>query len=97
VVAQLKKDEKVLAAAGGFTSLWAVTWLGTTVMAAGSVAQGAFAVGGVMAGSGLTALWWKTRAVSRYHESDDEDQREAEAEAEKPQKGEGRLSKTQKG
>lgn len=77
MVAQLKKDEKVLAAAGGFTGLWAVTWLGTTVMAAGSVAQGAFAVGGVMSASGLTALWWKTRAVSRYHdEGEDEEEKD---------------------
>lgn len=96
MVAQLKKDDKVLAAAGGFTSLWAVTWLGTTVMAAGSVAQGAFAVGGVMAGSGLTALWWKTRAVSRYHASEEEERTEAEADEEKPQNGEGRLGKTQR-
>ena len=73
-MAQIRKDEKVLAAAGGFTGLWAVTWLGTTVMAAGSVAQGAFAVGGVMSASGLTALWWKTQSLKRYHESDDEDE-----------------------
>ena len=72
MVAKLKKDERLLAAAGGFTGLWAVTWLGTTVMAAGSVAQGAFGVGSVMAGSGLTALWWKTRALAQYHEANEE-------------------------
>lgn len=88
--AHLKKDEKVLAAAGGFTGLWAMTWLGTSMMAAGGVAQGAFAVGGVMAGSGLTALWWKTRALSRYHEAEIKEEEEPTPETE------GRLSKTQK-
>lgn len=69
----------MLAAAGGFTSLWAITWLGSTAMAAGAVVQGGFAVGSVMAGSGLTALWWKTRAVRRYHELGEEATQEAEA------------------
>lgn len=70
------RDQKVLAAAGGFTGLWALTWLGTSAMAAGAVTQGAFAVGSVMSASGLTALWWKTRAVGTYHEA-------AEGESEK--------------
>ena len=78
MVAKVDKDEKVLAAAGGFTGLWALTWLGTSMMAAGSVAQGAFGVGAVMSGSGLTALWWKTRTVGRYHDA------AAEAESETP-------------
>ena len=73
MVAKLGKDEKVLAAAGGFTGLWAITWLGTSVMAAGSVAQGAFGVGAVMGGTGLTALWWKTRAVGQYHAADEDE------------------------
>ncbi|HUR67985.1 MAG TPA: hypothetical protein VM370_01975 [Candidatus Thermoplasmatota archaeon] len=72
MVAKLDRDQQVLAAAGGFTGLWAVTWLGTTVMAAGSVSQGAFGVGSVMAGSGLTALWWKTRAMKQYTDMNEE-------------------------
>lgn len=82
MVAKVDKDEKLLAAAGGFTGLWALTWLGTSMMAAGSVAQGAFGVGAVMSGSGLTALWWKTRTVNRYHDA------AAEAEAEPHAPGE---------
>lgn len=74
MVAKLRKDETLLAAAGGFTGLWALTWLGTSMMAAGSVAQGAFGVGAVMGGSGLTALWWKTRALGHYTEAADEDE-----------------------
>lgn len=62
----------MIAAAGGFTGLWALTWLGTSMMAAGSVAQGAFGLGAAVSGGGLTALWWKTRAVGRYHAAPDE-------------------------
>lgn len=58
-----KRDEKVLGAAGSFTGLWALTWLASTAMGATAGVQGGFAVGGVMAGSGLTVLWWKTRAL----------------------------------
>lgn len=90
MTAKLSKDDRFLAAAGGFTGLWAVTWLGTSVMAAGAVVQGGFAVGGVMAGSGLTALWWKTRALTRYQaDSADED---AQAGSSEPD----HLSRTQK-
>lgn len=78
MVAKLTKNEKMLAAAGGFTGLWAVTWLGTTVMAAGAGVQGGFAVGGVMAGSGLTALWWKARALSAYLGDDEEEEGSSE-------------------
>lgn len=77
MVAKLDKDDRLLATAGGFTGLWALTWLGTSVMGAGGVAQGAFGVGAVMSGSGLTALWWKTRAVGRYHEADEPHEPEA--------------------
>lgn len=57
------KEEKVLAGAGSFTGLWALTWLASTAMGASASVQGGFAVGGVMAGSGLTVLWWRTRAL----------------------------------
>lgn len=74
MVAPAARQEKALAAAGTFTGLWALTWLGTTVMSAGAGVQGGFAVGGVMAGSGLTALWWKTRALGAYHATEDEEE-----------------------
>ncbi len=57
-------DERAVGAAGSFTGLWALTWLGSSVMGAGAAVQGAFAVGGVMASSGLTLMWWKTRAIA---------------------------------
>ena len=72
MVAKAKKEEKVLAAASGFTGLWALTWLGTSMMAAGSVAQGAFGLGAAASAGGLTALWWKTRAVGQYHSAGEE-------------------------
>ena len=72
MVAKAKKEDKVLAAAGGFTGLWALTWLGTSMMAAGSVAQGAFGLGAAVSGGTLTALWWKTRAGGQYHAAGDE-------------------------
>lgn len=68
---KLDEQTKVLAAAGGFTGLWALTWLGSSVMGAGGVATGAFGVGTVMSGSGLTALWWKTRML-KDHDHDAE-------------------------
>lgn len=58
-----KREEKVLGAAGSFTGLWAITWLASTALGASAGVQGGFAVGGVMAGSGLTAMWWRTRAI----------------------------------
>lgn len=80
MAAKPTKDEKVVAAAGGFTGLWALTWLGTATMGAGAVVQGGFAVGSVMAGSGLTALWWKSRALQRYHEASADESQEPPAE-----------------
>ena len=73
--------ERLLAAAGSFTGLWALTWLGAATSGAGATVQGGFAVGGVMAGSGLTVLWWKTSALRalqrRDAEADDEAERAA--------------------
>lgn len=71
-------NERVLAAAGGFTGLWALTWLGAATTGAAGAVQGGFAVGGVMAGSGLTLLWWKTSALRMLQKQD----ADAEAEAE---------------
>ncbi|MFA5862711.1 MAG: hypothetical protein WDA16_13555 [Candidatus Thermoplasmatota archaeon] len=62
-----------MVAASGFTSLWALTWLGAEALAVSSAMQGGFAVGGVMAGSGLAALWWKTRAMRSLCADEDED------------------------
>lgn len=56
-------SEHVIGAAGGFTGLWALTWLGSSALGATAAVQGGFAVGGVMAASGLTVLWWKNRAL----------------------------------
>lgn len=70
--------ERVLGAAGSFTGLWALTWLGATAAGAAPALQGGFAVGGVMAGSGLTALWWRVSALKEL----DRDKRKREAEAE---------------
>lgn len=74
--------ERVVVAASGFTSLWALTWLGASAVGASTAVTGGFAVGGVMAGSGLTMLWWKTarmrslhakaEAAAHRHEQDDE-------------------------
>jgi hypothetical protein len=69
---RLEKDEKVLVTASGFTGLWAITWLGASMMGAGGAAQGAFGVGAVMSGSGLTALWWKTRELHQRFRDDAE-------------------------
>lgn len=72
-------SDRLLAAAGGFTGLWALTWLGAATAGVGGPVQGGFAVGGVMAGSGLTVLWWKTQALRMLQQQD----AEAEADAEK--------------
>ncbi len=66
-----KRDDSVLAAAGSFTGLWALTWLGSSVMGAGAAVQGAFATGGVMAGSGLTVLWWRYQAMTAIEDADE--------------------------
>jgi hypothetical protein len=63
--------EKVVAAAGGFTGLWALTWLGTSAVDPSSAVTGGFAVGGVMASSGLTALWWKAQRMRHLSEQAD--------------------------
>jgi hypothetical protein len=68
--------DKVLVAASGFTSLWALTWLGAEALAVNAAMQGGFAVGGVVASGGLAALWWKTRTMKQLH-SDDEDDEDA--------------------
>jgi hypothetical protein len=78
--AHATQEDKVLVAASGFTSLWALTWLSSGAMAAGAVAQGGFAVGSVMAGGGLAALWWKTRAIRSYQDAAEE------AEGDKPER-----------
>ncbi|HWG90804.1 MAG TPA: hypothetical protein VNZ52_08165, partial [Candidatus Thermoplasmatota archaeon] len=61
-----------------FTGLWALTWLGAQAMNPSTAIQGGFAVGGVMASSGLTALWWKTRMTVALGEES-----EAQEEADK--------------
>lgn len=69
------EDEDVVVAASGFTSLWAMGWLGAEAMAVTTAVQGGFAVGGVMASSGLALLWWKTstlRALKHPHDADEE-------------------------
>lgn len=71
-------EDRVLAAAGSFTGLWALTWLGATTAGAAATVQGGFAVGGVMAGSGLTLLWWKTSALRMLQKQDAEADAEAE-------------------
>ena len=77
-------SDRVLAAAGGFTGLWALTWLGAATTGAGAGVQGGFAVGGVMAGSGLTLLWWKTSALRMLQRQE----AEADAEADKASQSE---------
>jgi hypothetical protein len=71
-------SDHVLAAAGGFTGLWALTWLGAAATGAGGTVQGGFAVGGVMAGSGLTLLWWKTSALRMLQKQNADADAEAE-------------------
>lgn len=74
------REERVMVAASGFTSLWALTWLGASAVSASTAVTGGFAVGGVMAGSGLTMLWWKARRMQALQESEEP----AEADAESP-------------
>lgn len=57
------RDEQVVVGASGFTSLWAITWMGAEAMAVNTAVAGGFAVGGVMASSGLALLWWRTRTM----------------------------------
>jgi hypothetical protein len=73
------KQERVVVAASGFTSLWALTWMGAEAMAVNTAIQGGFAVGSVMAGSGLALLWWKTRTMKQL-QTDEEAREHAEAE-----------------
>lgn len=67
-MAHATPPEKVVVAASGFTSLWALTWMSAEALAVNAALQGGFAVGGVMAGSGLAVLWWKTRTLGKLHE-----------------------------
>ena len=78
------KDEKVLVAASGFTSLWALTWMGAEAMAVNTALQGGFAVGSVMAGSGLAVLWWKTKTLRSLHDQAEKAAAAAAAAAESP-------------
>jgi hypothetical protein len=64
--------EKVVAAAGGFTGLWALTWLGASAVDPSTAVTGGFAVGSVMAGSGLTTLWWKAQRMRHLSQQADE-------------------------
>jgi hypothetical protein len=75
------KDEKVVVAASGFTSLWALTWMGAEAMAVNSALQGGFAVGSVMAGSGLAILWWKTKTLRDLHDESEKAEAAAAAKA----------------
>lgn len=68
------RREKLVSAAGGFTGLWALTWLGATAsMSPSAAVTGGFAVGSVMASSGLTLLWWKTRAMRALVDDEEEE------------------------
>ncbi|GEM_PF-3697276 len=78
-------SERVVVAASGFTSLWALTWLGAGAVGASTAVTGGFAVGGVMAGSGLTMLWWKTKRMQALHARADAAARQHEADHEAPQ------------
>ena len=72
--------EKVVVAASGFTSLWALTWIGTEALPLTGGIQGGFAVGSVMASSGLALLWWKTRtlhAIAKSHDPEPEREKDA--------------------
>lgn len=69
------KQEKLVAAAGSFTGLWALTWLGAGAAPVSAAVTGGLAVGSVMASSGLTLLWWKTRSM--HHLLDDEEEDES--------------------
>ena len=64
-------SEKAVVAASGFTTLWALTWIGTEALPLDPSIQGGFAVGGVMASSGLALLWWKTRTMRQLHPNEE--------------------------
>ena len=78
----IEPTDKVLAAAGGFTGLWALTWLGAEAAGMSAAVDGCLAVGSVMGASGLTVLWWKTRALRLLHEAAAAESKQAEAERE---------------
>lgn len=65
--------DRVLVAASGFTSLWALTWLAAGAVSGAAAVHGGFAAGGLMAGSGLSLLWWKTRAIREYQADQDDE------------------------
>jgi len=75
------KEERVLVAASGFTSLWALTWLGASAVTASTAVTGGFAVGGIMAGSGLTALWWKAKRMEALQAQGEDERHDAEGES----------------
>jgi len=77
-VREKKDPEQILGGAGSFTGLWALTWLGAQAVGVSSAVQGGFAVGGVMAGSGLTIMWWRLRALQQL--DPEEQEREARRE-----------------
>lgn len=73
-------QEDVVVAASSFTSLWAMGWVGAEALAVSTAVQGGFAVGGVMASSGLALLWWRTRTLRglRHPEEEAEEKRAEE-------------------
>ena len=74
-------DDDVVVAASSFTSLWAMGWIGAETLAVSTAMQGGFAVGGVMASSGLALLWWKTRTLRELqHPADEAEAKRAEDE-----------------
>ena len=74
-------NERAVVAASGFTSLWALGWLSAEAAAASTAVAGGFAVGGVMAGSGLTVLWWKAQTLRELrHEHERAEEKRAEEE-----------------
>lgn len=80
------REERVLATAGSFTGLWALTWLGASALGTSTAIQGGFAAGGLAAASGLATLWWKTRALESLADAAAEAEREArDAEDEEPE------------
>lgn len=67
---KLDKTDKMLVSGASFTGLWALAWLGSSMMGAGATAQGAFGAGTVMGASGVTTMWWKMRALHQYQKED---------------------------
>jgi hypothetical protein len=51
--------------------LWALTWFTTAAIETAPAVQGGFAVGSVMASSGLALLW--SRTMQAIHDADQEE------------------------